>query len=1146
MSHSSASKARSPPPFVSVGHRRLTSSRKSATPLMIACSQGLASEVKRLLPKSPITPKDITGKAALHYCTDRQSTDCAELLLQFDRSVIDFQDDEGYTALHLAVINGNIPVARLLLSKRADCNIVDKEKHSIVHWATVCGELECLDLLFEAGADTATADIHGAYPLHYAAQMCGSNSEMGNDTEIGRIVLSKLIQYGADINAQDQDGRQPLLWAASAGYSELIPLETKQPSSEEEKDIVDPDYNFRGSSDAIVALVKAGATVTAQDKDGLNGKHASSPAHCGASKGQLETLRLLSQHDANMWARNIKGDVPLHEAIQSGRKDLVKWLLCQRRELVNLSNNDGRTSLHLAALNSNVEMCKVLMDHKAVVNPIMKNRKGNLMTPLDAAISRGNKTCAKYLQLHGGVPAAKLVEKYGIHDAVGRIFSGKPELAKDVIIPSESNSVSLDSSFDSRSTRLENGERRQDMLSREFQKHAIRESHLSVSESNKVENQDHNNGQNKSTVESKDSRKEEDNTSNEEVKSTEENTKLPEIGTDAQKKAKISGEKIEKLAENQLEVHEEEIRKEETTELGLVEKNEGEKKSTGKKGIPKSDDGEEESNDKHKVAKGTRSKKSTGKSSSDTDITVRHITVEKTFSDDNIAYKSKKRLNHLEKKISKAKKEPQEKSKVTTDDDTNGTISALSSHIGSEMSQAMGTHKDSGYSDDPEDKGISDREEMSSTTSTDCNPVRRVRKRRTKTKQKLDDRIPLTHVSTVIGTATLDNNDSPVIKLGFDDALKREKHILDNSEDVFRNKSKTQLHRRLSEENVKPKSHTCELDQPAQKTKRITTSTVKKSRRNVARESSNTSSNTSYLRHSEDPPRRKKDHQSTKENSRSSNSNELPMTVNSKSQKYLTAKYDLDEPTEAITNLSKNMRKYYQEKQIFQRLSEIKRLQIKCTRGNEQVLVKRLVDEQTKNSQMVGIKPYTGPLTLKAFEKYLYDILRDFSVSNHGKVPLLKNTSNQYKSFLLMDESFDKESDPSLCTSGTHRCNHVNDAYATYPGRWLTTNENTKPTTLPKLSPTQKQQQLISQRQYRLSANSNVASGKTRVISSSKSTPGEPVTFEIKHGAEKNIFTLPTDEISNKKKWQVTFTIGMDKNNKQLGLTKEGGGPLQN
>ena len=30
-----------------------------------------------------------------------------------------------------------------------------------------------MEILLEAGADAATADIHGAYPLHYAAQMCG-------------------------------------------------------------------------------------------------------------------------------------------------------------------------------------------------------------------------------------------------------------------------------------------------------------------------------------------------------------------------------------------------------------------------------------------------------------------------------------------------------------------------------------------------------------------------------------------------------------------------------------------------------------------------------------------------------------------------------------------------------------------------------------------------------------------------------------------------------------------------------------------------------------------------------------------------------------------------------------------------------------
>ena len=41
---------------------------------------------------------------------------------------------------------------------------------------TVCGELEILDLLLEAGANPSTPDIHGAYPVHYAAQMCGPNS----------------------------------------------------------------------------------------------------------------------------------------------------------------------------------------------------------------------------------------------------------------------------------------------------------------------------------------------------------------------------------------------------------------------------------------------------------------------------------------------------------------------------------------------------------------------------------------------------------------------------------------------------------------------------------------------------------------------------------------------------------------------------------------------------------------------------------------------------------------------------------------------------------------------------------------------------------------------------------------------------------
>ncbi len=69
--------------------------------------------------------------------------------------------------------------------------------------------------------------------------------------------------------------------------------------------------------------------------------------------------------------RSAKGDVPLHEAVASGRKDLVLWILRQSQQYgdptaavggAHVVNNDGRSPLHIAAINNNVEMCKVIID----------------------------------------------------------------------------------------------------------------------------------------------------------------------------------------------------------------------------------------------------------------------------------------------------------------------------------------------------------------------------------------------------------------------------------------------------------------------------------------------------------------------------------------------------------------------------------------------------------------------------------------------------------------------------------------------------------------------------------------------------------------------------------------------------------------
>ncbi|KAG7161806.1 Ankyrin-2-like 7, partial [Homarus americanus] len=201
-------------------------------------------------------------------------------------------------------------------------------------------------------------------------------------------------------------------------------------------------YCPSGSSDAILALINAGASVSAEDKDGLT-------AHCGAAKGQLETLKLLHRKGADLWKRNVKGDLPLHEACQSGRKDLVLWLLSMRPDTVNAPNLDGRCPLHIAAINNNIEMCKILMDKQAAVNPIMRNSRGQLLTPLDAAVARSNRGCAKYLQLHGGVAASKLTDKHALQKAMqraletsqGKVGATAGELTGDELMSSSASSV---------------------------------------------------------------------------------------------------------------------------------------------------------------------------------------------------------------------------------------------------------------------------------------------------------------------------------------------------------------------------------------------------------------------------------------------------------------------------------------------------------------------------------------------------------------------------------------------------------------------------------------------------------------------------------------------------------------------------------
>ena len=84
--------------------------------------------------------------------------------------------------------------------------------------------MECVRLILAAGARPSSPDYRGGSPLHYAAQCCGAaaTAELSVPKKVGLKVLQTLLEFGADVNSRDEDGRQPILWAASAGSVEAV------------------------------------------------------------------------------------------------------------------------------------------------------------------------------------------------------------------------------------------------------------------------------------------------------------------------------------------------------------------------------------------------------------------------------------------------------------------------------------------------------------------------------------------------------------------------------------------------------------------------------------------------------------------------------------------------------------------------------------------------------------------------------------------------------------------------------------------------------------------------------------------------------------------------------------------------------------
>jgi ankyrin repeat protein len=125
--------------------------------------------------------------------------------------IIDFEDDDAYEAAYNEVVKRRMAVIDALLShSKTDVNVQDIEGASALHRAPY-GKHECaliLSKLIERGADVSACNSKKRTALHLAS----------SQGDFSMASLQLLLDRGADVNATDVDGNTPLAFYLSRSW----------------------------------------------------------------------------------------------------------------------------------------------------------------------------------------------------------------------------------------------------------------------------------------------------------------------------------------------------------------------------------------------------------------------------------------------------------------------------------------------------------------------------------------------------------------------------------------------------------------------------------------------------------------------------------------------------------------------------------------------------------------------------------------------------------------------------------------------------------------------------------------------------------------------------------------------------------------
>uniref|UniRef100_H3CLZ0 CASK interacting protein 2 n=1 Tax=Tetraodon nigroviridis TaxID=99883 RepID=H3CLZ0_TETNG len=234
-------------------------------------------------------------------------TSRSKLLGSTKRLNINYQDSDGFSALHHAALTGTTELLSALLEAQATVDIKDSNGcMRPLHYAAWQGKAESVLTLLRAGASVNGASLDGHIPLHLAAQY-GHHQ-----------VSEMLLQHQSNPCLVNKAKKTPLDLACEFGRVQVAQLLL--------------------SSNMVVALLEG-------ERKEQTDSAFTTPLHLAARNGHKDVIQLLLKASIDI-NKTTKSGTALHEASLYGKTEVVRLLLDAGVD-VNIRNTYNQTALDI-------------------------------------------------------------------------------------------------------------------------------------------------------------------------------------------------------------------------------------------------------------------------------------------------------------------------------------------------------------------------------------------------------------------------------------------------------------------------------------------------------------------------------------------------------------------------------------------------------------------------------------------------------------------------------------------------------------------------------------------------------------------------------------------------------------------------------